>query len=51
MGLSLIEQMMVVLATHDRLEFLKFRQRIVAVYGQEYFTNILLRAQRLLKED
>ena len=40
--------LVLILLTKDRLEFLKFRHRFVRIYGQEEFKELLKKANKEL---
>lgn len=49
--MSLLNELMIYMSTQDRLEFLKFRQRVIKKYGYEKFKDLLDKATLELKNE
>lgn len=49
--MSLFDELLVYLVSGNRLEFLKFRHKVIRQYGQEKFTKLLNKANKELKNE
>lgn len=46
-----LEELMIILSTSDRLEFLKFRQKYITYHGYESFQKLLKQAEKELSNE
>jgi len=49
--MSLLNELMIYITTKDRLELLKFRQRVIKQYGHDRFKKLLDQANKELENE
>jgi hypothetical protein len=49
--MTLLQELIVYICTKDRLEFMKFRQKIIKLHGYDKFKELLIKANKELENE